>query len=282
MSTPLTETQFFAAAIVCLVGSAAIHIMGGRWQPAAPSKTRKVLPSLGRRRAVEKAIVFLALLCVVAGLGSSTIQRGAWPLITPMEVITATAAGAMLWHLLSRHEHKQEWGSPLFYAIVASLLMWAIARGPALQAATVVDSAQQPWWFTSHLAFALACGAFVKAGSLALASVVTERQKNRQPVAPPEGCRDTVASGEKADHHAMLPGLSLLTASLLITALGGQYTRGVAWSWTASESWQLLAWLFYTMIWCAFVLLGWRGRRLWSLTALGLIVTLLMLNAVGG
>jgi len=274
MSTPLTETHFFAAAIVCLVGSAAIHIMGGLWQPAAPPKRRQVLPSLGRKRPVEKAVVFLALLCVVAGLGSSTIQRGSWPLIMPVEVITATAAGAMLWHLLSRHEHKQRWGSPLFYAIVASLLMWAIARGPALQAATVVDSAEQPWWFASHLALALACGAFVEAGSLALTSLVTERQQTNLPV--------TMASDSHAGQHAVSPGLPLLTASLLITALRGQYTRGAAWSWTASESWQLLAWLFYTMIWCAFVLLGWRGRRLWSLTALGLIVTLLMLNAVGG
>jgi hypothetical protein len=270
MPIPLTEMPFYAAAIACLVGSTAIRIVGGRWPRPGGAETR---PAASPRRGAEKAVVVLALLCVVAGLSSSAIQRGGWPLILPVEVISASAAAAMLWRLMGRQGHEPKWGPPLLYAMVAGLLAWGIAHGPTPRAASAVDAWQQPWLFASHLALALACGAFVEAGSLALTSLLTEMQSDSQVMA--------VASGDKAGQYMALPGLSLLTVSMLITALAGQYTRGVAWSWTGFESWQLLAWLFYAIIWCAYVLSGWRGRRLWALTASGLIPTVLMLSAVG-
>jgi hypothetical protein len=271
MPVSLTEMSFYAAAIVCLVGSTAIHIVDGRWpRPEGAGTWRAASP----RRGVEKATVVLALLCMVAGLGSSAIQRGGWPLILPLEVITASAAAAMLWRLLGRQGHESEWGPPVLYAMVAGLLAWGMAHGPTSQAASAVDAWQQPWLFASHLALALGCGAFVEAGSLALISLLTEMQ--------PDGQAMAGASGDKGGQYTALAGLSLLTVSMWITALAGQYTRGVAWSWTAFESWQLLAWLLYAIIWCAHVLSGWRGRRFWALTASGLIPTVLMLSAVGG
>jgi ABC-type transport system involved in cytochrome c biogenesis permease subunit len=265
-----TEMLFYAAAIVCLVGSTAIHIVGGRWPRAGGAGTWR---AASPRRGAEKAVVVLALLCVVAGLGSSAIQRGGWPLILPVEVISASAAAAMLWRLMGRQGHEPKWGRPLLYAMVAGLLAWGIAHGPTPRAASAVDAWQQPWLFASHLALALACGAFVDAGSLGLTGLLAEMQPGSQVMAG--------ASGDNAGQYTALPGLALLTVSMLITALAGQYTRGVAWSWTAFESWQLLAWLFYAIIWCAYVLSGWRGRRIRALTASGLIPTVLMLSAVG-
>ena len=297
MPIALNERHLIAAAIVCLMGSTAIHAAGSRWSHPRDAQSRALRgPALlqagsgevgawraaSPTRGVEKAAVVLALLCLVVRLGLPATQRGGWPLIMPAEVIIAAAAGAILWRLVNKPRYEPQWTAPVLYAIVSSMLMWGLARGSSPQTASIVDSWQQTWLFGSHLALALACGAFVLASSLALASLLTEKQQARRAVGPPQGWPKVLASGEKAGHHAMLPGLPLLTASLVIAALGEQYTRGVRWDWTVSESWQLLAWLFYTVIWCATVLLGWRGRRSWSLTAAGLIVTLLMLNAVGG
>ncbi len=255
MSLPLAETHFFAAAAVCLVGAAAIALLDARW------------------RTVERSTKLLALLCMVAGLGLSAIKRGGWPLLVTAEVILASAAGAMLWRVLCRHGHKSKLGALLLYAIAAGLLVWGVARWPTPQAVSVVNSVQQAWLFASHLTLALACGAFVEAGSLALACLLTARQTNSQA---------DMDCNEKAGRNAVLAGLPLLTVSLLLTALGGQYTHGVYWSWTVSESWHLLTWLFHAILWCTLVLLGWRGRRLWGLATVGLILTLLMLKAMGG
>jgi hypothetical protein len=264
MATSLTDLHLLTAAVVCLVGSTIIHALSDHSQAADPS---------GRWRRIEEATALLALLSAVAGLGLATVRQGALPLVTPEQVITATSAAAMLWRLLNGRDREPKWGATVSYAISAGLLLWALMRRPAPQASPTADAVQLTWRFVSHLVLALACGAFVQAGSLALASLVTERQSHKETLA---------LSAEKVGQHALLPGLSLLTVSLIITALGGQYTRGVAWSWTTSQSWQLLAWLFYAVIWWDFVLIGWRGRRVLALAAMGLIMTFLVLSALGG
>lgn len=261
---PLSETHLVLAAAVCLVGSAALHIAGTRW------------------RAAERVAVVLAFLCLTGSLAISAIRQAGWPLLAPGEAIIASAAGAILWHLLNKNGHESKWGSPLVYAIVVALAIWGIARWPAERTASTVDRGQQVWWFASRVTLALACGAFVEAGGTAVAHLVAARQQRLQALTQGETSRTMAVSGDSSGQHALLPGLSLLTVSLLITAASGQYTRGVAWSWTSAESWQLLSWLFYTIMWFAFVLLGWRGRRLWSLAATGLAVTLAMLHAVAG
>jgi ABC-type transport system involved in cytochrome c biogenesis permease subunit len=264
MSMPLSETHLILAAAVCLAGSAALNLVGTRW------------------RAAERLVVVLAFLCLTGSLAISAIQEAGWPLLAPGETIIASAAGAILWHLLNKNGHESKWGSPLVYAVVVALAIWGMARWAAERTPSMVDRGQPVWWLASRVALALACGAFVQAGSMALAHLVTVGQERLQALTQRETSHTMVVSGDSSGQHALLPGLSLLTASLLITAAGGQYTRGVAWSWTSAESWQLLAWLFYTIMWFAFVLLGWRGQRLWSLAATGLAVTLAMLHAVAG
>ena len=264
MSMPLSETHLILAAAVCLAGSAALCIVGTRW------------------RVAERALVVLAFLFLTGSMAVSAIRQAGWPLLAPEEAIIASAAGAILWHLLNKNRRESKWGSPLVYATVVALVIWGIARGVAERTPPTGDRGQQVWWLAARVALALACGAFVEAGSMALAQLVTARQRRLQALPEGETSRSAAESDNSSGQQALLPGLSLLTASLLITAVGGQYTRGVAWSWTRAESWQLLAWLFYTIMWFAFVLLGWRGRRLWGLAATGLAVTLAMLHAVAG
>jgi ABC-type transport system involved in cytochrome c biogenesis permease subunit len=77
--------------------------------------------------------------------------------------------------------------------------------------------------------------------------------------------------------YAVLLGLTLLTVFLLLGAVAQFYSQGVYWDWARTESRRLLAWLVYAVVWCVYVLLGWRGRRLWVLAALGAVPALLAL-----
>ena len=249
MSVAVSEIHFFLAAAVGLLGCAVIKAVNPRW------------------RTIERAVAGLALLGVVAGLGLSAVRRGAWPLTGTTELIIASAGAATLWHLLDKHVCQLRWGG-LIYAAIAALLIGGVVRWPVAQSASLGHSAPQTWLFPSHLALVLACGAFVEGGSLALACLLTEIQAHG-------------ICSEGAGRYAVLPGLPLLTASLLLSAVAGLYTGGVYWEWTVAESWRLLAWLFHAVLWCASVLLSWRGRRLWVLTALGLIPTLLVLTTAG-
>jgi len=253
MPSLLTETHFFIGATVLLVGSGLAHLLSPRW------------------RVAEQCLTVLALLCLVSGLAFSAISRSSWPLTAVGEVILASASAAVLWHLVCRSCRKSRLEDPGFYVTSAGLLTWGLAQRSGAQIVSVSSLLQPAWVFTTRLMLALACGAFADAGSLALFRLVAAKQ--------PDGRAD-VDCGEVIGCYAVLLGFPLLTLSLLLTALGGQYAEGIYWSWSVAESWQLLTWLSHAVLWCGYVLLGWRSRRLRILASLGLILTTLMLNAM--
>ena len=255
MLTSLLGAPIFVIAVVCLLLNGVLIALDRPW------------------RAVELGTQVLVLLCIIIGLSFAAIERHGWPLLTMAEVILGSVAGALLWSVLLGLGRASRWEALLFSTVIAGLFVWGIVRWSDPAEGAMLHPIQQFWLFAAHFALALACGAFVGATSRALACLLAERRQS---------VHTNAEWNIEAERYALLLGLPCLTASLLLTALGGQCTRGVYWSWTATTSWQLFTWFFYAVIWCAFVLLGWRSRQLWSLTALGLIPSLLMLKAVGG
>nr|MBC7244587.1 hypothetical protein [Chloroflexota bacterium] len=254
---PLIATHLFLAAVFCFMGNVAIRLLVTRLQDVSPS---------GRWQNVIRAAAGLAFLCLAVGLALSATQRNGWPLMTGSEVIVASAAAAILWRFL--HPYNGEWKWEALCDLAAgALVIWGIVRWPMSQIASVVQAVPQPWQFALHLLLSLACGAFIHAGSIALACLLTETRIHK-------------TCGEKAGYCAVSLGLPFLTASLLLNAIIGLYTRGTYWDWSTVESWQLLAWLLYAIVWCAWVVLGWRGRRIWVLTTLGLVLILLVLHTI--
>jgi len=257
MATPLSAIHFFTVAVFCLIGSAAVYLLAARMPGTSPGK--------GWRN-VARAVASLALLCIATGLALSLAKRGDWPLQTAPEVILAATAAAMLWHLVHPYRGEWRWGA-LFYLGAAALTIWGTVRWPAAQATPAVQAMPPFWLFVSRLMLALACGAFIHAGATDLACLLTEKISHK-------------ICAEETGNAAVLLGLPFLSASLLLTVTAELYTRGVYWNCSIAESWQLLAWLFYAIIWCAWVILGWRGRRIWVLTTLGMVLVLPMLNAI--
>jgi len=186
-------------------------------------------------RIASWAALLLAVLAVMSGLLLAAIRRGGWPLAVTAELPAGAAAVGMLWALAA--ENKSEGTEALgSHAANAGLLVWTTVRWPVIQAPAMVEPAQQVWLFTSHLTLAIASATFLRAGSTTLAHYIQERRE-RQDAAP--------RWVEEGAQPLPLAGLPLLVASVWLTAVGNQYTRGTAWDWSALESWQLVLLCLY-------------------------------------
>ena len=301
------EVLSLCAAIACLAVATVVQTASDVRSAARSGRCWYAVP-LRRGANVHQAAVWAALFCALAALGSISVRRGEWPLTAAAEVAVASAASALLWRLLHRRRNGHRFASPLLYVLTAGLLSW-----PMLLRAHSLDTWLQPWSFFSNLLLALAFGAFVEAGSSALANLLFDWRGKRGgtvaretvDVAEPEEQKWKAAQFRPTDggtgQSASQPGFALLTASLLIRAVVGQYTRGIPWSWSALESWQAILLLWYAIHWCAFVLLGsgtpplglrppgrtasrsGGGRRglLWTLETLGLVLTFVTLSMMG-
>jgi ABC-type transport system involved in cytochrome c biogenesis permease subunit len=263
MLASLSEVHFFLAAIVCLLASAATGIL----RP--------------RSRVATLATASLGVVFLIAGLAFAAVRRDSRPLATPAELMLAAVTAAVSLHTLRIATGKANSAAlPETLAqctVAVGLIVWGFLRLPPLQSPAVAgpvtstESMQQPWLVASQLLLALACGALVEAGSLAMAHMWSARQYKGQPIsADREGLR-------------LVPvGLAALMGSLWLRVLEGVYGRGAYWSWNATESWQLLLWLYYAALWCACTMnLSGSARRLRLPTVLGLMLIILFLRAAG-
>ena len=248
-------TYCFIGAAVLLAGGPGAHFGGVRWRTA------------------EQGLLVLALLSAACGLAFSAVSRAGWPLVAAGEVILASGAATILWRVLFARCRESGMEALAFCAVVVGLIIWGLAWQPGSLVTSATNSLQPAWLFATYLVVALACGAFAAAGGVGVSCLVA--------VGRGDG-RAHMDCGEHTARYAVLVGFPLLTLSLLLAVLGGLYNRGAYWSWSAGESWQLLTWLYYAVLWCGYVLLGWRSQRLWVLASLGLILTVLMLRAVAG
>jgi len=255
MSNPLTGAHWFIGAAVLLTGGVAAHLGGVRWRTA------------------EQGLLVLSLLSAVCGLAFSAVSRAGWPLVAAGEVILASGTATILWCVLLARCRESGMQSLVFFAVAVGLIIWGLAQQSDSLVTSAAHSLQPAWLFVTRLVVALACGAFAAAGAVGVSCLVAAGRGDG---------RVHVDCGEHIARYAVLVGFPVLTLSLLLAVLGGLYSRGVYWSWSVGESWQLLAWLYYAVLWCGYVLLGWRSRRLWVLASLGLIPTVLMLRAVAG
>lgn len=257
MSASLTPTHFFVVAVFFLSADAVIHSVAARLLQASPGREWRLLSCL---------VAIMAFLCLAIGLGLYSAKESAWPLQAAPEVIIASVAVALLWHLVRPCNVEWQWEA-LFHLTAAALVVWGIAQWRSMQMVSMPQSMPQFWPFISHMALALACGAFIHAGTVNLAHLFTAKISGK-------------AVDEEINNNAVLLGLPYLSVSLLLTVVAGMYTQGIYWNWSTAASWQLLTWLFCVTIWCAWVVLGWRGRRIWMLTTLGMVLILLVLRTI--
>jgi len=205
----------------------------------------------------------LAALFLLGGWGLALREAGSWPLLTSPELIVASAVAAVCWYLVDGNAHRARWGPLTFVMVTVGMVAWAMVRWPVGAVSSVATSVAAAWTCTTNLLLALACGAYAEAGSQAVAQLVAKHGADEPPA-------------EGVGAYALMAGLPLLTASLVIHLMAGLYSNGLIWSWSASEAWRLLLWLLYTIIWCSVVLLSWRGRRVWIWLAGALLLNALV------
>jgi hypothetical protein len=255
MLPAFTSVHVLAFCATCLAVCAASSLAGTRWQ---------------RARRVLAVVAALFALGTVALLRHAGVRQSGWPLSSGAEVVVISAAAAVLWCLLYARRMTTA-GGLVCHALASALLVWGAIRWPEQLASPLSDSGPQPWSFVSRLLLALACGAMIEAGCLALAALVMERRS------PPHGKSDC-APGSGTP---VLLGFFLATAALLAHALGGLYARGVYWSWGEAESWMLALWLVLAALWNGMTAAALPVQRLRRLTVLGLLMALLLFRSLG-
>ena len=249
------EVHVLASCTASLLVCAASTLASARWQPA---------------RRVLAAVAALLAAGGVAWLRHADASQSGWPLWSGAEVVVISASAAVLWHLQYGRRATRA-GELLCHALPAGLLAWAAIRWPAQREVVTSDWGPQLWSFGSRLLLALACGAVIEAGSLALASLITQRHLALQ----------ATADHDQSSGCPVLLVFFLATAALLMHALSGLYARGIYWSWTAAESWMLALWLVLGALWSGMTLAALPMQRLRGLTVLGLMMALLLFRSWG-
>jgi hypothetical protein len=249
------EVHVLAFCAVCLAVCAAGTLATAPWQ---------------RARRILATVAALGAAGSVAWLRHAGASQSGWPLSSRAEVVVISASAAVLWHL-QYGGRATKTGELLCHALPAGLLAWGAIWWPSQPEVVTSDWGPQLWSFGSRLLLALACGAVIEAGTLALASLITERR-----FAPQATADYNPNSGSP-----VLLGFFLTTAALLMHALGGLYARGVYWSWTEAESWMLTLWLVLAALWSGMTMAALPMQRLRGLTALGLMTALLLFRSWG-
>jgi len=75
-------------------------------------------------------------------------------------------------------------------------------------------------------------------------------------------------------YRAILVGVPLLTAGIVLGAVWANQAWGTYWSWDPKETWALIVWLIYAAYLHARITRGWRGKKAAYLAMLGFLATL--------
>nr|WP_320133749.1 c-type cytochrome biogenesis protein CcsB [uncultured Holophaga sp.] len=136
---------------------------------------------------------------------------------------------------------------------------------PALQSA----------WLEWHVMTCfLGYGAFGVASVLALLYLVKAPRECRREMGAVMRLLPSADMLDEVCYRAILIGVPLLTAGIVLGAVWANQAWGTYWSWDPKETWALIVWLVYAAYLHARITRGWRGKKAAYLALLGFAATL--------
>ncbi len=225
---------------------------------------RRILGRLGSGLSVA-TLVFLTI-----GLTMRTIEAGHWPLSNSYEFSLA-----FLWSILLMYVVLERWMGirgpgafvlpiALFIATYAQVLApeWTRVARPLLPALRTT-------WLQLHVTTgALAYGAFAASCGAGVMYLVAEMA----PRLPEDFPASTMI--DEFNFRALALGYPWMTLVLITGAIWAQIAWGSYWSWDIKETWTLVTWLLYTLLFHLRAIRGWRGKPIASLSILGFLFVL--------
>ncbi|MCD6289450.1 MAG: c-type cytochrome biogenesis protein CcsB [Anaerolineae bacterium] len=198
-----------------------------------------------------------------AGLVQRGWTAGHWPLATRYEVALCFTWAVVTIYLILETSWGEHTAGAYVLPIALFIATYAITRPATARASAPLLPALRSAWLQVHVVSAvIGYGSFGVAAGLGLMHWMQKSSEN---------ARQEKQASEIEQHICQVIGWGFpwLTLGILSGAIWAQAAWGRYWGWDPKETWALITWLWYLLIFHARTLPRWRGRRLATLAVAG-------------
>jgi cytochrome c-type biogenesis protein CcsB len=214
-------------------------------------------------------LLILSWVLLLITLAVRGVASGHWPLGSQYE-FTLCFVWIVLTIYLLMEAYWQDRRSGAFVSIILLLLLLrAITMSSQARAIGPLPPVLRSFWLQVHvLTVMVGYGAFGVATGLSLASLFAK------PIASmPNSEIPSRLPNEQKIRQMMLRLLALgfpwLTLGILTGAVWAHYAWGRYWGWDPKETWALITWIWYLMLFHLYSIRSWRGKRFSLLVLIG-------------
>lgn len=218
-----------------------------------------------------------SVICLTIGLTMRAVETGHWPLSNTYEFAMAFAWCILVTYLvLERVVGTRGLGAS---ALAIALLIAGYAQILAPESTRIgrpLLPALQTVWLQLHVTTgAVAYGAFAVSCGASAMYLMGERERGLLHHFPGSATVDDFNS------RALAVGYPAMSLVLITGAIWAQLAWGRYWSWDIKETWTLITWLVYTLLFHLRAIRGWRGWPIATLSIVGFLCVIFTLWGVG-
>jgi cytochrome c-type biogenesis protein CcsB len=234
-------------------------------------KRRQVLGRVGSGLSIG-ALVFLTM-----GLAIHTLEAAHWPLSNSYEFSLVFLWSVLAAYLILEHLMGTRGIGTFVLPIALLIATYAQVFSPEWMRIPrpLLPALQTPWLQLHVTTGAVAYGAFAVSCGAGLMYLVREMAPNLPMDFP------TLRMIDEFNFRALALGYPWMTLVLITGAIWAQVAWGSYWSWGIKETWTLITWLLYTLLFHLRAIRGWRGKPVASLSILGFLFVLFTFLGVG-
>ncbi len=180
-------------------------------------------------------------------------NAGHWPLSTRYEFALCWVWGTLATYLLLEADRQRAIGWATM-GVTLLIATYTLTRPASERGITPLPPVLRSVWLQLHvLAAVVGYAVLGVAAAAALAALNVGRQSGPQE-------RQATEMVERTMKRMVGLGLPWLTAAILTGAIWAEHAWGRYWGWDPKETWSLVTWLWYLLIFHVGPLPRWRGR----------------------
>ncbi len=223
------------------------------------------------------ALSLAGVICLTTGLTMRAVETGHWPLSNSYEFAMAFAWCILVTYLvMERVVGTRALGAS---ALAIALLIAGYAQILAPESTRIgrpLLPALQTVWLQLHVTTgAVAYGAFAVSCGASAMYLIGQRAPGFLHHFPGSATVDDFNS------RALAVGYPAMSLVLITGAIWAQLAWGRYWSWDIKETWTLITWLVYTLLFHLRAIRGWRGWPIAGLSIVGFLCVIFTLWGVG-
>lgn len=130
-------------------------------------------------------------------------------------------------------------------------------------------------WLPVHAVLSfLGNGIFVVGFFISLLYLVIEKEIKRKKSFPFSARFPSLETLDRINYRCMSLGFPFLTAGIITGSIWAGFAWGSYWRWDPKETWSLITWIVYAILFHNRLALGWRGRKTAYMMILGFFLVL--------